>query len=59
MIPYGFPHLEIKNIAERTPILAKRLTAYNTEIDAGGKRAAIAKAKLQLGSMFYMATAPL
>lgn len=46
-------------VAERTPILAKRLTAYNTEIDAGGKRAAIAKAKLQLGSMFYMATAPL
>ena len=46
-------------VAERTPILAKRLTAYNTEIAAGGKRAAIAKAKLQLGSMFYMATAPL
>ena len=46
-------------VAERTPILAKRLTAYNTEIAAGGKRAAIAKAKLQLGSMFYLATAPL
>ena len=46
-------------VAERTPFLAKRLTAYNTEIAAGGKRAAIAKAKLQLGSMFYMATAPL
>ena len=29
------------------------------QIAAGGKRAAIAKAKLQLGSMFYMATAPL
>jgi hypothetical protein len=46
-------------VAERTPGLAQILTRYNTEIAAGGKREAIAKAKLHLGSMFYMATAPL
>ena len=34
-------------------------TRYNAKIAAGGKEAAIAKAQLQLGSMFYMATAPL
>jgi len=46
-------------VAERTPVLATFLTRYNSKINAGGKEAAIAKAQLQLGYIFYMATAPL
>ena len=39
--------------AERTPILASFLSRYQTEIAAGGARAQMAKARLQLGYMFY------
>ena len=46
-------------VAERTPGLAQVLTRYNQKIKAGGKEAAIAKAQLHLGTMFYLATAPL
>lgn len=46
-------------VAERTPILAQVLTRYNSKIAQGGAVAQQAKAQLYLGSMFYMATAPL
>ena len=46
-------------VAERTPVLAQILTNYNAKIAAGGRTAEIAKAQLYLGSMFYLATAPL
>ena len=46
-------------VAERTPVLARYLTNYNDKIKAGGRIAAEAKAKLALGSMFYLASAPL
>ena len=46
-------------VAERTPIAAQILTRYNKAIKEGGRAAAEARAKLALGSMFYMATAPL
>ena len=46
-------------VAERTPVLAQVLTRYNQKIAAGGRTAAQAKAQLALGSMFYLATAPL
>ena len=46
-------------VAERTPVLARYLTNYNDKIAQGGRIAAEAKAKLALGSMFYLATAPL
>ena len=46
-------------VAERTPVLARVLTNYNDKIAQGGRVAAEAKAKLALGSMFYLATAPL
>ena len=46
-------------VAERTPVLAQVLTRYNQKIKAGGAIADKARAQLYLGSMFYMATAPL
>ena len=46
-------------VAERTPIVAQVLTRYNKAIAAGGREAAEARAKMALGSMFYLATAPL
>jgi len=46
-------------VAERTPVLAQVLTRYNQKIKAGGAVADKARAQLYLGSMFYMATAPL
>ena len=46
-------------VAERTPVLAQVLTRYNQKIAAGGAIADKARAQLYLGSMFYMATAPL
>ena len=46
-------------VAERTPIVAQVLTRYNKAIAAGGREAAEARAKMALGSMFYMATAPM
>ena len=42
-------------VAERTPLMAQILTNYNKKIAAGGAEATMAKVKLQLGSMFYMA----
>ena len=46
-------------VAERTPVVAQLLTRYNDKIAQGGRVAAQAKAQLALGSMFYLATAPL
>jgi len=46
-------------VAERTPVLAQVLTRYNQKIKQGGAVADRARAQLYLGSMFYMATAPL
>lgn len=46
-------------VAERTPIAAQILTRYNKAIAAGGREAAEARAKLALGSSFYLATMPL
>jgi len=46
-------------VAERTPVLAQVLTKYNQKIKAGGAVADKARAQLYLGSLFYMASAPL
>jgi len=46
-------------ISERTPGLAQVLTRYNADIAEGGAKAQMAKTRLALGSMFYMATMPL
>ena len=46
-------------VAERTPVLAQVLTKYNAKIKAGGAVADKARAQLYLGSLFYMASAPL
>ena len=46
-------------VAERTPVVAQVLTRYNKAISEGGRAAAEARAKLALGSAFYLATAPL
>ena len=46
-------------VSERTPGLAQVLTRYNADITEGGVKAQMAKTKLALGSMFYMATMPL
>ena len=46
-------------VAERTPIVAQVLTRYNKKIAQGGRIAAEARAKLALGSAFYLSTAPL
>ena len=43
-------------VSERTPGL-HYLTRYNKDIAAGGATAQIARMKLQLGTMFYLATA--
>ena len=43
--------------AERTPMLASLASRYQTEIAAGGARAQMAKARLQLGYMFYTSMA--
>jgi len=42
-------------VTERTPILASLVSRYSTEIAAGGARAQMAKTRLQLGYMFYLA----
>ena len=42
-------------VTERTPILASLVSRYSAEIAAGGARAQMAKTRLQLGYMFYMA----
>ena len=42
-------------VAERTPMLASLISRYSTEIAAGGARAQMARTRLQLGYMFYMA----
>ena len=46
-------------VAERTPIAAKYLSRYKTEIAAGGARKQMAETRLRLGAMFYMMMAPL
>ena len=46
-------------VSERTPGLAQVLTRYNADIAEGGAKAQMAKTRLALGSMFYMATMPL
>ena len=46
-------------VSERTPGLAQLLTRYNAAIDEGGAAAQMAKTRLALGSMFYLATMPL
>ena len=42
-------------VAERTPVLAQMLTRYSNEIAKGGAAAQMARTRLQLGSMFYLA----
>ena len=42
-------------VTERTPILASLVSRYSAEIAAGGARAQMAKTRLQLGYMFYLA----
>ena len=46
-------------VSERTPGLAQVLTRYNADIAEGGAKAQMARTRLALGSMFYMATMPL
>ena len=46
-------------VSERTPLLAQVLTRYSADVAEGGAKAQIAKTRLALGSMFYMATMPL
>ena len=46
-------------VAERTPGLAQIVTRYNKDIAAGGVREQMARTRLRLGAMFYMATAPM
>jgi len=46
-------------VSERTPGLAQVLTRYSADVAEGGAKAQMAKTRLALGSMFYMATMPL